>query len=296
MSPKHTFRDDDGALWLKETLSEGLGNSLRIDTLIHADASDSHDLILFDNEEHGRVLAIDGLVQLSTKDEFVYHEMVSHPALVAHGDVKNVLIIGGGDGGALREMLRHPGIEHIRLVEIDPDVISFSKQWLPEISKGAFEDPRVEVVITDGAKFVKSDEDRYDLILIDSSDPVGPSAVLFTREFYTDCKALLNPRGVLVTQSGLVSVHPEPVANTAASFRELFEFPGFCLICVPAFSGGFMALGFATDASDIAAPNLQTLRDRWAALDISTRYYSPDMHQAAFVLPPFVEAIVRGQT
>lgn len=295
MTPKHTFRDAAGDLWLKETLSGGLGNCFRVDTLLDHSESDLQDLILFENAEHGRVLAIDGLVQVSTKDEFVYHEMVSHVPILAHGAVKRVLIIGGGDGGAMREMLKHPGIESISLVEIDADVIEFSKRWFPEVSNGSFEDARVEIVITDGAAFVKTDQEPYDLILVDSSDPVGPSAVLFTPEFYADCRARLAPNGILVTQSGLVSIHPEPVTDTAAAFRDLFAHPAFYLICVPAFSGGFMALGFGTDNTDAMTVSEDTLRQRLSGLELNARYYAPEVHKAAFALPPFVQDVIAGK-
>ena len=262
---KHTYRDANGDLWFRESLSEGIGNGLRIDNLLYAEASDVQDLIVFENNENGRVLAIDGLVQVSMADEFIYHEMVSHVPLLSHGAVKRVLIVGGGDGGAMREMLKHKGVESITLVEIDPDVIEFSKKWFPDVSQGSFDDPRVNVVIADGSKYVEETSDKFDLILIDSSDPVGPSAVLFTREFYT-----------------------EPVKSTSDSFKSLFKHSGFYLICVPAFSGGFMALGFATDNDATFDPDIETIRTRFAELDIKTKYYSPEIHKGSFALPPYI--------
>jgi len=289
-TPKHTYRDANGDLWFRESLSPGIGNGLRIDNLLYAEASDVQDLIVFENDENGRVLAIDGLVQVSMADEFIYHEMVSHVPLLAHGAVKRVLIVGGGDGGAMREMLKHKGVESITLVEIDPDVIEFSKKWFPDVSQGSFDDPRVNVVIADGSKYVEETEDRFDLILIDSSDPVGPSAVLFTREFYTACSKLLNEGGVIVTQSGLAAIHPEPVKSTSDSFKSLFAHSGFYLICVPAFSGGFMALGFATNDGETFNRDLDTLKARFKALNIETKYYSPELHKGAFALPPYIAA------
>ncbi|WP_022701394.1 polyamine aminopropyltransferase [Oceanicaulis alexandrii] len=285
---KHTYRDANGDLWFRESLSEGIGNGLRIDKLLYAEASDVQDLIVFENNENGRVLAIDGLVQVSMADEFIYHEMVSHVPLLSHGAVKRVLIVGGGDGGAMREMLKHKGVESITLVEIDPDVIEFSKKWFPDVSQGSFEDPRVNVVIADGSKYVEETTDTFDLILIDSSDPVGPSAVLFTREFYTACSKLLNEGGVIVTQSGLAAIHPEPVKSTSDSFKALFEHSGFYLICVPAFSGGFMALGFATNDGATFDRDIVTIRERFAALNIKTKYYSPEIHKGSFALPPYI--------
>lgn len=293
MIPKYCFKDDDGQLWFKESLTPSVGNSLRVDELIYAEDSDLQHLILFDNETHGRVLAIDGLVQVSMSDEFIYHEMVTHVPLLAHGSAKSVLIVGGGDGGAMREIQRHPGVERIVLAEIDEDVITFSRKWLPEVSNGSFDDSRVEIKIVDGVDYMKSGDELFDLIIIDSSDPVGPSAVLFTEAFYASCHKRLEEGGILVTQSGLASVHSDVVENTSAYFSRIFKHHGFYAITVPTFSGGVMTLGFATDDESRIAPPAGVIEDRFAALDIPTRYYTPAVHRGAFALPRSLESLLK---
>ena len=292
MTPRYCYRDAEGALWLREALAPSVGAGYRIDRLIHESEDQGQHILLFENEAHGRMLVIDGLVQLSQSDEFVYHEMVAHPALFAHGAVKSVCVVGGGDGGVMREVLRHAGVERVVLVEIDKDVVDFSKRWLPDISDGAFEDERVEVIIADGVDYMAAGEEAFDLVIIDSSDPVGPSAVLFTRDFYASCKARLTPGGVLVTQSGLVSVHPDVIENTSAYFAGLFACHGFCAITVPVFSGGQMLLGFATDDPAVMTPDQTALDQRFTAAGLEMKQYSPAGHRAAFALPPRFEALL----
>lgn len=291
-APKYCAFDADGALWFREALAPSVGAGYRIDRLIHeAEEGDQH-ILVFENDAHGRMLVIDGLVQLSQSDEFVYHEMVTHPALFAHGAVTSVLVVGGGDGGVMREVLRHEGVERVVLVEIDKDVVDFSKRWLPDISAGAFEDERVEVIIADGVDYMASGEEAFDVIIIDSSDPVGPSAVLFTQSFYASCKARLTEGGVLVTQSGLVSIHPEVISNTSEYFAGLFQHHGFIAITVPVFAGGQMLLGFATDTAETMTPPAGALEVRVDAAGLAMQQYSAAAHRAAFALPPRFEALL----
>lgn len=293
MIPKYCFKDDDGQLWFKESLTPSVGNSLRIDNLVYADDSDLQHLLLFDNETHGRLLAIDGLVQVSLSDEFIYHEMVSHVPLFAHGSVKSVLVVGGGDGGAMRELLRHTGVERIVLAEIDGEVIDFSRKWLPTVSNGSFDDARVEIKIVDGVEYMREGDETFDLIIIDSSDPVGPSAVLFTEEFYRDCHKRLAPGGMLVTQSGLAAIHSDVVENTSLYFSRIFKHHGFYAITVPTFSGGVMTLGFATDDAEKMSPAAGSIESRFEASGLDTRYYSPAVHRGAFALPRYLDALLK---
>ena len=292
MIPKYCFKDDEGQLWFKESLTPSVGNALRVDTLVHADESDLQHLILFDNETHGRVLAIDGLVQVSLSDEFIYHEMVTHVPLFAHGAVKSVLVVGGGDGGAMREILRHKGVERVVLAEIDKDVIDFSREWLPSVSSGSFDDKRVDIQIVDGVEYMRSGDELFDLIIIDSSDPVGPSAVLFTEEFYRDCHKRLTPGGMLVTQSGLAAIHSDVVENTSKYFSRIFKHHGFYAITVPTFSGGVMTLGFASDNAETLAPAAGAIEARFDEAGFDTRYYSPAVHRGAFALPRYLDALL----
>lgn len=289
---KHTFTDKEGALWFKEALMRDVGNGMRIDTLLYEADSEHQHIMLFENAIHGRVLANDGIVQVARSDEFIYHEMVTHVPVLAHGGAKRVLVVGGGDGGACRELLRHETIDEVVLVEIDPDVVEFSKKWLPEVSNGAFDDPRLHLIIADGVKFMAEGEDKFDVIIIDSTDPVGPAAALFTPEFYASCKARLSPSGVLVTQNGLPALQPDELADNSKAFANLFKHHGFYLITVPAFAGGAMALGFATDDPAVLDPSTEELEARFKASGLTCRYYNPAAHKGAFALPTYVRDLM----
>ncbi|MBS0627275.1 MAG: polyamine aminopropyltransferase, partial [Verrucomicrobia bacterium] len=210
---------------------------------IYEEKTKEQHLLIFENEQFGKVLALDGIIQVTEKDEFVYHEMMTHVPLLAQGFVKKVLIIGGGDGGILREVLRHKSVEKAVLVEIDENVVVFSKNHLPMISQGAFNDPRVEVVIQDGCLFVKNSLEKFDVIICDSTDPVGPGAVLFTSEFYGDCHALLNEGGIFINQNGVPFLQIQELAETYKSRKTHFSEVGFYLGVVPTYVGGFMAFG-----------------------------------------------------
>ena len=174
--------------WVEETLHRGFRVRLSADRVLFDSETEHQRLIIFENSDFGRVMMLDSIVQLTTKDEFVYHEMMSHVPLFAHGRAKKALIVGGGDGGVLREALRHPELEQVTLCEIDRGVIDLCRQYFPEISAGAYDNPRSRIVIADGTKFVADTEERFDVIMVDSTDPIGPGAVLFTREFYADCR------------------------------------------------------------------------------------------------------------
>lgn len=186
-----------------ETLYDPLGQSFRIDKLYYEQKTEHQHLMIFHNAFLGRVMTLDGVVQTTERDEFIYHEMMAHVPMFAHGNAKKVLIIGGGDGGMLREALRHKNVEQVTMVEIDGAVIEMSKQWLPNHSQGAFDDPRANIVIADGMDFVRETEMRFDVIISDSTDPIGPGEVLFSNDFYAQCKRILNPGGVMVTQNGV---------------------------------------------------------------------------------------------
>jgi len=213
------------------------------------------------------------------------------PPLLAHGKARRMLIIGGGDGGTLREAVKHP-LERIVMVEIDPAVIELSKRWLPELSDGAFEDPRAEVVITDGCRFVAETEERFDLIVVDSTDPIGPGAVLFTAAFYADCRRCLAPGGLLVTQHGVPLLQAAGLRQGHERLSALFADATFYLTVVPTYTGGAMTLGWASDEPALRRVPREELERRFAALDLRTRYYAPDVHHAAFALPPEIRRLL----
>ena len=241
----------------------------------------------------GRVMALDDIVQVTTRDEFIYHEMMTHVPILAKGDVTNVLIIGGGDGGILREVLRHTGVEHATMVELDRTVVDLCQEHFPDISDGAFDDPRTDLIIADGVKYVAETDRRFDVVIVDSTDPIGPGEVLFTESFYADCHRVLKAGGVLVTQNGVPFFQPQEATNTFLRMGKAFADNGFYTAVVPTYIGGFMTLGWGTDDASLRDVALPTLQQRFNAAQITTRYYSPEMHQAAFALPPFIRDLMR---
>ena len=279
--------------WFDETLHQAYRQGLREGRLLYDSETAHQRLRLFENPVFGRVLTLDGVVQVTTGDEFIYHEMMAHTPILAHGAAHSVLIIGGGDGGMAREALKHPEIRRVVMVEIDAGVIEFSRKFLPGVSAGAFDDPRLEVVIADGAEYIARKGETFDVILVDSTDPIGPGEVLFTETFYGHAKRRLTPGGVLVTQNGVPFLQPEELRNTMRAFSALFADATCYLATIPTYAGGPMAFGWGTDgpARD-AAENV--LEGRLAASGIEgLRYYNPAVHKAAFALPGYVVSLLQ---
>ncbi|KJZ66619.1 polyamine aminopropyltransferase [Pseudomonas fluorescens] len=271
-----------------ETLYEGYGQRFRMEKLLHEVRTEHQHLVIFENPRMGRVMALDGVIQTTEADEFIYHEMLTHVPILAHGTAKRVLIIGGGDGGMLREVAKHRSIEHITMVEIDGTVVDMCKKFLPNHSKGAFADPRLNLVIDDGMRFVATTTEKFDVIISDSTDPIGPGEVLFSENFYQACRRCLNEGGILVTQNGTPFMQIEEVKTTAGRLRSLFPDWHFYQAAVPTYIGG--AMTFAWGATDTAYRKLSraTLQQRFAGSGIITRYYNPEIHIGAFALPQYV--------
>ena len=273
--------------WVEETLHRGFRVRLKTDSVLFDSETEHQRLIIFENEDFGRVMMLDNIVQLTTKDEFVYHEMMAHVPLFAHGRAKKALIVGGGDGGVLREALRHPELEQVTLCEIDRSVIDLCREHFPDISAGAYDDPRTRIVIADGTQFVAETGDRFDVIMVDSTDPIGPGAVLFTKEFYTDCARCLKPGGLLITQNGLPFLQAAELQQSVGFFRDLFADAYAYLATTPTYFGGPMSYGWATDNADLRHHRRKKIERRYdKAGAFPTRYWRPDVHVAAFALPP----------
>ncbi len=259
--------------------------------LLHAEQTDFQDLKIFTNPIFGKVMALDGVIQTTTADEFIYHEMMTHPPLLAHGAVKRVLIIGGGDGGCLREVLKHP-VEQVTKVEIDAGVIAASKKFLPEISNGAFEDPRANIIVGDGLAFVAETEEKFDVIIVDSTDPEGPGEVLFTEKFYADCARCLTEKGIIVTQCGVPFLQPIGVTRSYQRLRSAFADVTFTTVAVPTYVGGIMTLGWASQDPSLRLLGAESLRTRADTLNLQTNYYTPEVHLASFALPGYVQRLL----
>lgn len=283
-----------GGRWISETLheAEGFVTSMRADRTLVSERTALQALEVFETPLFGRVMMLDGAVQLTTSDEFVYHEMMAHVPILAHGAARRVLVIGGGDGGVAREVLRHRRVERLTMVEIDGDVVSFCKTHFPQVSAGAFDDPRLSLVIADGIRFVAETDERFDVAIVDSTDPVGPAAGLFTASFYAGVGRILAPGGILVTQSGVPFLQRGELVDAAANLATAFPRSAFYMSTVPTYVGGAMAHGFASVAASSFEVDETTLAERLDAAGIATRYYTPAVHRAAFALPRFVEEAV----
>ena len=277
--------------WFTETLYTDYQQRLRVSKILHRERTGYQDLLIFENPCFGRVLALDGIVQTTEGDEFAYHEMLVHVPILAHGAARRVAIIGGGDGGALEEALKHD-VERVAVVELDPRVVALSRRYLPSICGDAFDDPRAEVIFRDGAAFMKETDEAFDVIVVDSTDPVGPSVALFEHAFYADCRARLGESGVLVTQSGVTFMQEDEARDTYARLKPLFADAWLYLTQVPTYGAGFMTLGWASRSAAPRATPLAEIERRFRAAGIETRYYTPEVHVAAFGLPGYIRALM----
>ncbi len=277
--------------WVTERLHDHYAQALRIDEMLYDSETEHQRLKVFQNGTFGRVLTLDDVVQTTEGDNFIYHEMLTHVPILAHGAAKRILIIGGGDGGMARAALDHQSVEHVTMVEIDAGVVEFSKEYLPTLSRGAFDDPRLNLVIADGADFMRETEGGFDVIIVDSTDPIGPGEVLFTDHFYGHAKRALTPGGILVTQNGVPFLQGEELTGTMRAFQTLFADATCYLATIPTYAGGPMAFGWGTD-SDARHVPVETLRERFAAAGITTNYYTPEVHKGAFALPPYVARLI----
>ncbi len=271
----------------EETLHGSWGQFFEVSRTLFREKTEHQDIVVFETPGLGRVLALDGIVQVCESDEFIYHEMLAHVPILAHGQVRSVLIIGGGDGGLLREVLKH-AVERVVMVEIDQGVIDLCREYMPTVSAGAFDDPRVEVVITDGVRFMAEDHRTFDVIIIDSTDPIGPGECLFGEVFYADCLKRLNADGILATQNGVPFEQKEELRSTFRKFRPLFRDAGFFVAAVPTYIGGVMALGWGSNEPAHRNQPLEVIAKRFAVADFPTRYYTPEIHVASFALPRYV--------
>ena len=275
-----------------ETLHNGYGQYFDVSEVLFEQSTESWQLVIFDNPQFGRVMALDGIIQTTERDEFIYHEMLTHTPLLAHGNAKSVLIIGGGDGGMLREVVKHQNVEHITMVEIDNAVVEMCKTHLPNHSAGSYDDPRVNLVINDGAAFVNNTKQRFDVIISDCTDPVGPGEVLFSSDFYAGCKSCLNEGGIFVAQNGVAFMQIDEVTTTKARLASYFNDTNFYCAAVPTYIGGVMTFAWACDNQELRKAPLALIEQRYQDAQLDTRYYTPAIHLASFALPRFVEQAI----
>lgn len=265
-------------------------------TLLAEHHSKFQTIEVYDTHSHGRMLVLDGAVQITTRDEFIYQEMIAHVPLFIHPCPKQVLIIGAGDGGVLRRVLAHKTVQTAIMVEIDPDVIRLSKQYLPDIASGAWDDPRAQLLVTDGIAYVAGCESSsMDVILIDSTDPAGVGEVLFTEEFYRQCARVLRHDGIMVNQGGVPFMQPEELRQSTIRRRAAFSSVSGYVVAVPTYIGGFMVLGIASNSDLPYETDLITLKKRAAQSGFASecQYWTPNIHAAAFALPPYIACLLK---
>ena len=277
-------------LWFTEKHTENVKLSIQVDRQLYSSQSEFQRIDIFSSKEFGRFLTLDGYMMLTQKDEFIYHEMMVHVPMAVHPEVRKALVIGGGDGGTARELIRYPAIEQIDVVEIDEEVVSACRQYLPQTACG-FDDERIHLFYEDGLKYVRRYEDTYDLILVDSTDPFGPGEGLFTKEFYGNCYKALKAEGIMVNQHESPFYPNDAVAMQRAHKRIVESFPisKVYQAHIPTYPSGHWLFGFASKRYH---PLTDQDAARWKALGLRTRYYNEQLHRGAFALPNYVEEML----
>jgi spermidine synthase len=271
-------------LWFQDCIEFGHGSTLNIkikDVLYHGRSS-FQEIAILETEKMGRLLVIDGVTMLTEYDEFAYHEMISHVPLLLHPKPSRVLVIGGGDGGAVREVLKHPEVEIVHLCEIDEGVVSACRRHLPSLAS-ALDDTRVTIFYEDGARFVAEHPMSYEAILVDSTDPIGPGQVLFQEPFYADMKQALTDQGIAVTQCESMYLHRAVIEGVYSFARRLYPKLGYYYTLVPTYPSGLIGFFFCSKGID----PLGEIDEKRSAKLQGLRYYSPEIHRAAFALPRF---------
>lgn len=279
-------------LWYSEKYTENVNISIKVDKQLYSGQSEFQRIDIFESPEFGRFLTLDGLMMLTEKDEFIYHEMIVHVPMAVHPDVKKVLVIGAGDGGAIRELTKYKTIERIDLVEIDEEVITVCKEYLPQTAC-CFDDSRLQVYTQDGLKFVRRYENEYDLIIVDSTDPFGPGEGLFTKEFYGNCFKALKDDGIMVNQHESPFYEGDAIAMKRAHKRIVESFPisKVYQAHIPTYPSGHWLFGFASKKHH---PIRNLNADWWNSLGIKTKYYNTNLHKGSFYLPNYVEEMLKN--
>lgn len=280
----------------KQMVAPGVHVTFEAERLLYQVKSTAHEKRIIDNAHFGRMMMIDGAVQFSSADAFIYHEMMSHVALLAHGDVERVLIVGGGDGGLAAEVLKHQIVRRLVQVESDPQVVRLAGAYFAGMNASAFSDGRFHLHIGDGAGFVATTDERFDLILVASTGSSGVSLPLFSEAFYRHARGCLKPGGLLIAHLGVPFL--QALAFPAALKRLATVFPEVScyLVPVPCLFGGPLAFGWASSALSADSAQLDVLIARYIAARLETRYYTPEVHRAAFALPRYLKDALLAAT
>lgn len=278
-------------LWFSEQHTPNVKFSIKVNKQLFSEVSEFQRVDIFDSAEFGRFLALDGRIMLTEKDEFIYHEMMSHVPMSVNFSAKNILLVGGGDGGTARELLKYDCIEKIDLVEVDEVVVNACKKFLPQTA-ACLDNPRVNVFIDDALKFIRRVENFYDLILVDATDPFGAGEGFFTKEFYGNCFHAMTDSGIMINQHENPYYSRDAMSMQRAHKKLLTTFPivSAYQIHIPTYPSGHWLFGFASKKFH---PISDVNFDKWKNLDIQTKYYNPKLHFGAFALPTYVEKLLQ---
>lgn len=280
-------------LWYTENHSEEVRFSIKVNKQIYSAQSNFQRIDIFDTNEFGRIFTLDGLIMVTEKDEFIYHDMIVHVPMATNPSIKKVLVIGAGDGGTVRELTRYKTIERIDMVEIDKQVVEVCLEHFKQTSC-ALSDKRVNLYFEDGIKFMSQKSNEYDLIIVDSTDTIGPGEGLFTRQFYSDCFTALNENGILVNQheSPYYDMYAKSMKRAHRRIKEIFPICNVYQVHIPTYSSGHWLFGFASKKYD---PIKDLDANAWNSLGINTKYYNTDLHVGSFALPNYVKDMLNKE-
>lgn len=284
-------------VWVNETLYPDWGQRFLVQRELARAKSEFQDIMIFESTSHGRVMVLDGVIQITERDEFVYQEMLTHVPLLAHGAAKRVLIIGAGDGGVLKRVLQHKNVEKCVMVEIDGEVIRLCQEHMADIAGDAWTNPRGEVIVGDGIDYVRQAEaGSFDVVIVDSTDPIGVGEVLFTDEFYHNAARLLSADGLIVNQCGVPFMQADELRETSLRRGKFFADISAYVAAVPTYVGGFMTLGWSAKTKGLRDVPVAEIRRRAQAAGIlgTTRYWTPEIHTGCFNLPPYIAENLPG--
>jgi len=271
-------------LWFQDSIEFGHGCSLhiKIKNVLYHSRSKYQQITIMETEKLGKMLAIDGITMLTEYDEFAYHEMITHVPLLVHPKPSKVLIIGGGDGGTVREVIKHPEVEMVHVCEIDPEVVTACRRYLPSLAS-SFDDPRVQIFFEDGARFVAKQSQSYDIIIVDSTDPIGPGQILFQEGFYKNLEKTLSKEGIAVTQCESIFLHRHVIQGVYSFARDIFPQLRYYFTMVPTYPSGTIGFFFCS----LKWKPLQKIDEERANRLKNLKYYTPDIHRSSFTLPRF---------
>ena len=284
--------------WFEEELYPDYSQSIKVSKILAQKVTKDkkgktlQKLLILETPRFGKMLVLDDIVQLTQVDEKYYHEPLAHCAIFSHPNPKNILVIGGGDGGLLKEIVKHP-VKTMDLVDIDKDVIEMTKKYIPDLAGSAWQDKRLKIYVEDGAKFVKRTKKRYDVILLDTPDPVGPAVPLFKTVFYLNCKKILSDNGIIIRQTGSSILQPEEMPSNFRQMEELFPEVRVFLTALPTYVGGYFTFVAAAMKKGLFSKSLKEINKKYRKLKIKTEWFTPKMHKASMILPRELESSLK---